>query len=122
MYFTKSEKQAIYFLLVHMSIIDNGVDAKEIMLTTIICNKLNISDIDRKESSNIDIDDALEIVDNMTSTEKEFVCAALGAMIAIDGEIKPREMLFWNLISTRCEFPDMNLIEAAEKFQKYIKE
>ena len=33
MYFTNSEKQAIYRLLMDMSLIDNDIDSKEVILT-----------------------------------------------------------------------------------------
>ena len=57
----------------------------------------------------------------MTSIEKDFVCSALGAMIAIDSNVNPKEMILWNLISNRCGFPEMNVFQAQEKFQKYIE-
>ena len=58
--------------------------------------------------------------DNMTNTEKDFVCSALGTMIAIDGEVNPKEMMLWGIITARCGFPEMNLMEAAVKFHNYL--
>lgn len=57
----------------------------------------------------------------MTSTEKDFVCSALGTMIAIDGEVNPKEMLLWRIITERCGFPEMNLMEAGSKLQRYLQ-
>ena len=108
MYFTNSEKQAIYRLLMDMSVIDNDVDSKEVILTMAVVEKLDISDYDRDRATAITIENALEIVANMTSTEKDFVCSALGTMIAID------------IITARCGFPEMNLMEAAVKFHNYL--
>ena len=103
MYFTNSEKQAIYRLLMDMSLIDNDIDSKEVILTMAIVEKLNISDYDRDSATAITIDNALETVANMTNTEKDFVCSALGAMIAIDGEVNPKEMLLRG-----TKFPNLN--------------
>ena len=122
MYFTNSEKQAIYRLLMDMSLIDNDIDSKEVILTMAIVEKLNISDYDRDKATAITIDNALETVSNMTSTEKDFVCSALGTMIAIDGEVNPKEMLLWGIITERCGFPEMNLMEAGEKLQRYLQD
>ncbi len=121
MYFTSLEKQAIYHFLVHMSLVDNDVDSKEVLLTVLICNKLNISESDRMLSEKLSPNSALEIISNMTSIEKDFVCSALGAMIAIDNNVNPKEMILWNLISNLCGFPEMNVFQAQEKFQKYIE-
>lgn len=121
MYFTNSEKQAIYRLLMDMSLIDNDIDSKEVILTMAIVEKLNISDYDRDRATAITIDNALETVANMTSTEKDFVCSALGTMIAIDGEVNPKEMLLWGIITARCGFPEMNLTEAGAKLQRYLQ-
>lgn len=121
MYFTNSEKQAIYRLLMDMSLIDNDIDSKEVILTMAIVEKLNISDYDRDHATAITIDNALETVANMTSTEKDFVCSALGTMIAIDGEVNPKEMLLWGIITARCGFPGMNLMEAGAKLQRHLQ-
>lgn len=121
MYFTNSEKQAIYRLLMDMSLIDNDIDSTEVILTMAIVEKLNISDYDRDRATAITIDYALETVANMTSTEKDFVCSALGTMIAIDGEVNPKEMLLWGIITARCGFPEMNLMEAGAKLQQYLQ-
>lgn len=120
MYFTSSEKQAIFRLLMDMSLIDSDVDTKELALTMAVCHKLNIADVDQKAAIVMTVDDALEIVSNMTNSEKDFVCSALGAMIAIDGKVNPKEMFLWNLITARCDFPEMNLLQAGAKFQQYL--
>lgn len=120
MYFTNSEKQAIYRLLMNMSLVDNDIDSKEVILTMAVVEKLGISDYDIDRATSITINDALEIVSNMTSAEKDFVCSALGTMIAIDGEFNPKEMLLWGIITERCGFPEMNLKEAAVKFHNYL--
>lgn len=122
MYFTNSEKQAIYRLLMDMSLIDNDIDSKEVILTMEIVEKLNISDYDRDRATAITIDNALEAVANMTSTEKDFACSALGTMIAIDGKVNPKDMLLWGIITARCGFPEMNLMEAGEKLQRYLQD
>lgn len=104
-----------------MSLIDNDIDSKEVILTMAIVEKLNISDYDRNRATAITIDNALETVANMTNTEKDFVCSALGTMIAIDGEVNPKEMLLWGIITERCGFPEMNLMEAGAKLQRYLQ-
>ena len=121
MYFTNSEKQAIYRLLMDMSLIDNDIDSKEVILTMAIVEKLNIFDYDRDRATAITIDNALETVANMTNTEKDFVCSALGTMIAIDGEVNPKEMLLWGIITEQCGFPEMNLMEAGAKLQRHLQ-
>lgn len=67
-------------------------------------------------ASSLPMEEALDILKAMTSSEKNFVCSYLGTLIAIDGEINNRERLLWSLISYHCSFPTMSIAEAEQYF------
>jgi len=116
MWFTDREKQAIQTVACAMGAADDEADAREVVLITLVNEKLGIpSDI-----STIDLGSAMNVISAMTAEEKRFVCAYMGTLLSIDGDIDPREMLFWGLLTERCHFPEMT-IEAARNYMSNFK-
>lgn len=54
---------------------------------------------------------AISIISMLTSEEKRYVTAFLGALMAIDG-VDPAEMQLWILTSDLCGLPTMSINEA----------
>ena len=55
-----------------------------------------------------------QIVSNMTADEKKYVTAFLGTLICVDGDIDDSEMKLWAFISSMCDLPTMNILEAIQ--------
>lgn len=65
-------------------------------------------------ASNLEGTDALATISTMTDAQKRYVCAYLGTLIAIDGDVDDKERALWQLISTLCKLPTMSIIDAIE--------
>ena len=56
--------------------------------------------------------EALNILSNMTTTQKKYATGYLAAVMAADGDIADSEVKMWQLICTLAQFPTMNIAEA----------
>ena len=65
-------------------------------------------------ASNLEGTDALATISTMTDAQKRYVCAYLGTLIAIDGDVDDKERALWQLISTLCKLPTMSIADAIE--------
>lgn len=120
MYFTDREKGAILHLTAQMAAADGRIAENEKTLAKAIAIQIGDNGNGARIAQSMSSMDALSVVSAMAPDEKRFVCAALGSMIAIDGDVDNREMLMWGLISDRCRFPEMNIMQAADIFQSYL--
>lgn len=57
---------------------------------------------------------ALARISEMSSEKKRYVCAFLGAMMIVDGDVDESEKKLWGLVSAFCEFPEMTVGEAVK--------
>ena len=117
MWFSDKEKAAINRIAKAMIFVDENVAAEEIVTSVLFCKKYGI---DAEMGDIIDPDEALNVIAALSSEEKEMVCAYLGTLMAIDGEVDSRELLYWNLLSFRCGFPEMNVPQAVMYFNSHI--
>lgn len=51
---------------------------------------------------------------SLTKRQKKFVCGFLAMIMVSDGDIDDAEVKLWQLISSLCEFPTMNIKDAIE--------
>lgn len=65
-------------------------------------------------ADSLDTADLLATVASMDDEQKKYVCAYLGTILAIDGDIDDAEMKLWGLTSALCGLPTMNIAEAIE--------
>lgn len=114
MYFSEREKRAIMAVVCAMGGADDKVDPREAILIKLVSDKVGI-DV-QKHTPLTDLEEALNVISAMTAEEKRFVCAYLGRLITIDRDIDPREVVLWNVFSSRCNFPSMSLADA----ERYI--
>ena len=66
-----------------------------------------------KQADVMEFSEAIAVISNLDSTHKNYVTAALGTMIAADGEIDQSEIKIWSLVSALCSLPEMNVSQAA---------
>lgn len=118
MWFTEREKAAINHVAKAMIVMDGEVESREIVTNIIFNTKFGIT---VEMGDNMDLDEALNVLAALSSEEKRAVCAYLGTLMAIDEVIDAREMFFWSLLSHRCGFPEMNVVQAATYFNNHIK-
>ena len=50
----------------------------------------------------------------MSDAQKRYVCAYLGMLMAIDGDIDDKEKALWKLVSTICDLPTMSIADAID--------
>jgi uncharacterized membrane protein YebE (DUF533 family) len=98
-----------------MTAADGQVDLKEVAL---IAGELNnLAQGLNKEaileaSDNMDPSKAFEVLKNLTTEEKKYVCGYLAAISLVDGDISDKELAIWKLVSTIANFPTMTIHEA----------
>lgn len=57
---------------------------------------------------------AMVEIATMSDAQKRYVCAYLGTLMAIDGDIDDKEKALWQLVSTICKLPSMTIADAIE--------
>lgn len=122
MYFSNIEKVAIVNIAINMEAADGKSEASEHLINTLVFQKLQINTNDLNAAKEMSAIDAMNVISTMTETKKDFICAFLGSLMAVDGDIDASEMALWRLVSTICKFPTMNIPNAIEKFKQYMKE
>ena len=118
MTFTDFELSAILRLAHAMANADGKITETE---TAMIILELSRFGVDQNKAKRLmDIGcgmtypEACQIISRMTSEEKRYVTAYLGAMICIDGDIDESETKLWSLITVLCDLPKMNIGEALQ--------
>lgn len=122
MIFSSSEKAAILRLFVLIIGADNHIDKKEMALSALYSQKLGITPAEIELSKVIDNKGALLIVSGMSDEEKKIICALLGELAIIDGEVAENERVAWSVISEICGFPKMSIVEAHEIVQTFFNQ
>ena len=120
MYFTSEEKKAIARVAAEMTLADGNVAPKEVLFNVAVYRKLGITTSEMESSSSVSLSSAMHTISKMTSEEKKFVSAYLGAIIIVDGDISDKEMTLWRTISTICEFETMHLADTPEILKNYL--
>lgn len=117
MFFTSKEKSAIVKISNMMIQADGKVEPKELLFSVTVIQKLNIDNADIARSELLSNTETLDIISRMTDNQKRLVCAFLGCLMAVDGNIDKTEQALWSLISTLCNLPTMTLREAIEEMK-----
>ena len=114
--FSKQEMAAIIQLAGAMGAADGEVHPNELAMMANESNRFGISNEELKslldKASTMDGGAAIATIATMTDAQKRYVCAYLGALMAIDGEIDNKEMALWKLVSTLCKLPTMTIKDA----------
>lgn len=114
--FNDSELIAVFNLAQTMMIADGRIDSNEQAALALEAVRLNVTQEKLEyiilRSQQITAGEAMLTVMNFNDTQKKYVSAFLGAMMAVDGRIDDSEMKIWSLISAFCGLPQMTVIEA----------
>lgn len=118
MYFSYEEKRAVYCIAKAMVLADNNINKNEMQvlvgeMVRMGCSQEELIKIEQNNSS-IKPTTALARISEMSSEKKRYICAFLGALMVVDGEVDDSEKKLWGLVSTFCEFPEMTVGEAVQ--------
>ena len=116
--FRRLEFEAVVSLALAMIHADGDVDFKETMVLQMQLDRFGIG-VDQYQSlvvaaKNMDKLRALSIITNLGYTEKKYITALLGVLMAADGKIDDSEMKMWTFTSLVCDLPQMSIDEAFE--------
>jgi uncharacterized tellurite resistance protein B-like protein len=114
--FNDSELIAVFNLAQTMMIADGRIDSNEQAALALEAVRLNVTQEKLEyiisRSLQMTAGEAMLTVMNFNDTQKKYVSAFLGAMMAVDGRIDDSEKKMWSLISAFCGLPQMTVIEA----------
>lgn len=114
--FSRKEMTAIIQIAGAMAGADGVAHPNEVKMMTIEAQRFGIEEVDFKrllsEASSMDISEALSEIATMNDAQKYYVCAYLGTLMAIDGDIDDKEKALWQLMSTICKLPTMSIANA----------
>lgn len=116
MYFTDRERAAIVKLIKLVTCADGEIKPVEILISKGEMERIGVTNVDAvlKAADDMDFGTACSVVSQMTASEKKYVCAMTGALIAADLEITKSEEAIWSLLYKLCDFPVMNFKEAID--------
>lgn len=63
-------------------------------------------------SDRMDANQATVLIAGMDEERKRYVASYLGVIMVSDGDINDNELALWNIVSTLCGLPTMNVLEA----------
>ncbi|MBR6655997.1 MAG: TerB family tellurite resistance protein [Alistipes sp.] len=105
--YTEEGKAAIVVLATMMIKADGRTDPKEIDLSLIFFNKLNVGSKALNLSKTMTPSEALLIVNKMTLEEKKLVRVILSTILAADGEMDDRELAILTTVSLVANIPQV---------------
>lgn len=108
-----------------MSLADGVVQRSEVktMCDVVASFGVSNSDFESMLSSADDMEPAIaiSIITTMNESQKRYICAFLGAIIAIDGDVDDKEMALWGLLTALCDLPKMSILQALAIMNDEIK-
>lgn len=116
--FNRREMMAILKMAGAMAGADGRAHPNEINMMINECLRFGIDAEESKmllsQSTDMEGTEAMAIIAVMTDAQKRYVCAYLGTLMAIDGNINDNEKSLWQLVSTLCKLPTMSITDALE--------
>lgn len=99
-----------------MVLADGKIDEEEKRALVIESLRIGVSPENAAKIENtatsLEPSEACNIISKMTAEEKKYVAALLGSLMIVDGNIDDTEMRLWQLVSTICNLPTMNAVQA----------
>lgn len=118
MRFSRIEMVSIMKLAVLMASADGKFASEEKTMIFLHAESFGVEPQDftsiLEEAKSLKPEIALAAVTSMTSSQKRYVTAYLGTIIASDGDIDDAEIKLWGLISSLCDLPIMSIAEAID--------
>ncbi len=116
LHFSKDDMVAIIHLAKMMVAADGKVHPNEGKLMKDESLRFGISPIELarliEQTSHVKAENSLARIAAMTDSQKKYVTAYLGALMAVDGDINDKEMALWSFVSLICGLPTMNIADA----------
>ena len=116
--FNDNELKAILKVAKAMVLADGKVEKKELLVMT---NELIRFGISREKieglaesAKNMDNSEALIALSKLDEERKKYVSAYLIMIMIIDGEMHDKEMILWELTTSLCGLPEINISEAIQ--------
>ena len=119
MYFTEEEKKAITNVTLVMILADGKVEKEELLTAFPILKAIGVESLEI--AKDMDEADACSIISRMTDVEKKFVAALLGVIMAVDGDVDAKELTIWQVVSTICGLPTMNVYQAKLELADFVE-
>ena len=120
--FTDREKSAIICLTKLMVLADGRLAENEKKVLAMESLRFGVNGVNAQrleaDANAMKFGDACSVVGLMTSDEKKYVCALLGALMTVDRDIDDKELALWTLISYAAGLPDMTPKQAVEYMAK----
>ena len=118
MRFSGIEMVSIMKLAMQMAAADGKLADEELATISSHAMSFGIEEEDLKQiltdAASVKPEVALSVVANMTPSQKRYVTAYLGTIVAVDGDIDDSEIKLWSLISALCDLPTMSIREATK--------
>lgn len=116
--FNGKELAAIIKLALSMIMADGKVDEKEKASLALEMVRFGVKEEQLAGlaivAQAMDATEAISIISGLAQDEKKYVAAFLGTLMAVDGDIDDTEMKLWQLTSTLCNLPTMNIVQALQ--------
>jgi uncharacterized tellurite resistance protein B-like protein len=120
MTFTKEQMVAIVKMAKLMAAADGSISKKEVEAIFVILLQFGIvkdtleSVVIEKLADGMDASEAINLLSKMTNDQKRYVCGYLALIMIGDGDVDPKELALWSLVSTMAKFPEMTMKEAID--------
>ncbi len=118
MNFSFDDRKAIYCIARAMVLADDEVVVNEMKalatgMSMIGSTPEELMDFENSNES-FEPSDAVTHIAGFNSEKKEFVCAFLGTLIVVDGDVDANELRLWGLTTYFCDLPTMSISDAME--------
>lgn len=116
MTFNGKELIAIIKMAKAMVKADGKIEPSELSVMTVELARFGVPENQLKTllkaSDNMETSQALVLINEMDEERKKYVASYLGVIMVSDGDVNEQELILWNLVSTLCSLPEMNITEA----------
>lgn len=116
--FSRKELSAVVKLALTMIMADGRFDENEKALLALEMARFGVKEDDFARllvtADAMDTAETVSVISNLANNEKKYVAAVLGTLMAVDKDIDEAEMKLWQLTSTICKLPTMNIAQAVE--------
>ena len=116
MTFNGKELIAIIKMAKAMVKADGKIEPSELSVMTVELARFGVPENQLKTLlkalDNMETSQALVLINEMDEERKKYVASYLGVIMVSDGDVNEQELILWNLVSTLCSLPEMNITEA----------
>ena len=116
MRFTELEFSAITKIVIAVINADGRVEENEVRCMAKEALRFGFKDNDIEkfitEANTMETSQAIAVINSFDDERKKYVCAYLGTIMAVDGNLNDKEVALWRLVSSMCRLPEMSIKES----------